>query len=457
MMWIKNFGGTDPTQSDVSLGRSSVQIQSGRVLQRLRTGGRSPLWHTLRGLAIAATTTSLVSCVPSPTAVSSAPNDTAPAAAAGPSPNPAGATPSPAAAQTTAQAASNFRTVTLTEGLEHPWSLAWLPDGAILITERPGRLRIFRNSRLEPTAIAGLPNVLTGGQAGLMDVALHPQFAQNQLIYLTYSDGTRSANRTRVARATLDGNTLRDVQVILEVTQSKPGVQHFGSRLLWLPDGTLLVAIGDGGNPPTELDGELIRRQAQNRNSRLGKVLRIRDDGSIPPDNPFASAGDADPAIWSYGHRNIQGLALDPTNNRVWSTEHGSRGGDELNLLAAGENYGWPLVTHSLEYSGGVISNERSRPGLVDPKQVWTPAIAPSGLAVYRGDRFPQWQGSLFAGGLVARGIRRLSVDGQGNVTGQQEIPIGQRVRDVRQGPDGLLYVLTDEDNGRLIRLEPAP
>jgi aldose sugar dehydrogenase len=352
--------------------------------------------------------------------------------------------------------APNFRQATVLTGLEHPWSLAWLPDGAMLITERPGRLRIVRNGVLDPTPIAGVPSVLAVGQGGLMEVSLHPRFAENQLIYLTYSHGTRNANRTRLARAKFDGKTLRDVQVIFEVTPAKSGTQHFGSRITWLPDGTMLLAIGDGGNPPISLNGELIRRQAQNLRVHLGKIVRLNDDGSVPRDNPFVASGQATPEIWSYGHRNIQGLVFDPTTKRVWSTEHGSRGGDETNLVQAGQNYGWPIVTHSEEYGGGRISQERSRPGMVDPKVIWTPSIAPSGLAIYTGDRFPQWKGDLFAGALVYQEVRRIDLDPSGKVLGQQTIPIGQRVRDVRQGPDGLLYVLTDSPEGRLVRIEPV-
>ncbi|MFB2982052.1 PQQ-dependent sugar dehydrogenase [Microseira sp. BLCC-F43] len=354
-------------------------------------------------------------------------------------------------------AAGGFQKTTVLTGLEHPWSMAWLPDGAMLITERPGRLRIVRNGALVPTPIAGVPPVLAVGQGGLMDVSLHPRFAQNRFVYLTYSHGTIDANRTRVARATFDGKALRDLRVIFEVSQAKQGEQHFGSRILWLPDNTMLVAIGDGGNPPLRLGGDLIRKQAQNLRSRLGKIVRLADDGSIPKDNPFVAAANADPAVWSYGHRNIQGLALDPATNRVWATEHGSRGGDELNVPVASKNYGWPVVTHSREYSGGEISNLRSQPGMVDPKLVWTPSIAPSGLTFYTGSRFGQWKGDLFAGGLVSRDVRRIDLDDKGNVLSQQSINIGQRVRDVRTGPDGLLYILTDEPNGQLIRLEPRP
>lgn len=364
--------------------------------------------------------------------------------------------PSPTPATKEVAAAQRFQKATVLENLEHPWSVAWLPDGAMLITERPGRLRIVRNGTLDPTPIAGVPPVLAVNQGGLMEVSVHPRFAENRFVYLTYSHGTPDANRTRVARATFDGKSLQNLQVIFEVSQAKPGGQHFGSRIVWLPDNTMLVAIGDGGNPPVQLGGDLIRKQAQNLRSHLGKIVRLNDDGSVPQDNPFRTNASADPAIWSYGHRNIQGLSFDPTTQRIWSTEHGARGGDELNLVAPGQNFGWPIVTHSQEYAGGEISQERSRPGMVDPKTVWTPATAPSGLAVYTGDRFPGWRGSLFAGGLVSRDVRRIQVDAAGNVVDQQSIEVGQRVRDVRQGPDGLLYILTDEPNGQLIRLEPA-
>ena len=359
-------------------------------------------------------------------------------------------------AQTDRAATPNFEKVTILENLEHPWSVDWLPDGAMLITERPGRLRIARDGVLDPNPIAGLPEIFAEGQGGLMEVSVHPRFAENRWIYLTYSHGTIDANRTRIARAILDGDRLSNVKVIFEVSQTKPRGQHFGSRLVWLPDGTLLAAIGDGGNPPIELEGELIRQQAQNRRSHLGKVVRLNDDGSIPSDNPFVGAEDADSAVWSYGHRNIQGLTFDPIADRVWASEHGARGGDEVNWVRGGENYGWPVATHSREYSGGLISPEQSLPGMVDPKLIWTPSIAPSGLAFYSSDRVEEWQGDLFAGGLVSQDVRHIELDEAGNVTQEESISIGQRVRDVRQGPDGGLYVLTDESNGQLIRLEAA-
>lgn len=363
---------------------------------------------------------------------------------------------SPLQAVSPSSTARGFKQATVAEGLERPWGMAWLPDGSMLISEKAGRLRLLKNGVLEPTPIAGVPSVMSSGQGGLMDVSIHPRFAENRFVYLTYASGTADANRTRIARARFDGKALQDLRVIFEVSQVKSGTQHFGSRILWLPDGTMLVAIGDGGNPPLQLEGALIRKQAQNLGSRLGKIVRLNDDGSIPRDNPFATNANADPAIWSYGHRNIQGIAFDPGTKRVWVTEHGARGGDELNLAEAGKNYGWPLVTHSQEYAGGEISQERSRPGMVDPKVVWTPATAPSGLAFYTGDRFPAWRGNLFAGGLVSQDVRRIELDAAGNVRSQEEISIGQRVRDVRQSPDGLLYVLTDDSNGKLIRLEPT-
>ena len=351
----------------------------------------------------------------------------------------------------------NFRKVTVLQGLERPWGIAWLPDGAILITERPGRLRIVRNGKLEPTPIPGVPEVLAVNQGGLLDVSVHPNFAQNRLIYLTYAHGTEQANRTRVARARFDGQALQDVQVIFEVNRTKSGGQHFGSRILWLPDRTMLISIGDGGNPPVQLEGQLIRQQAQNLQSHLGKIVRLNDDGSIPKDNPFVGNANANGAIWSYGHRNIQGMAFDPVNNRVWVNEHGARGGDELNLVQAGKNYGWPIVSHSRDYATGQpISQQKSQPGMVDPKVVWTPAAAPSGLAFYNSDRFPQWRGNLFSGGLVSQEVRRITLDKAGNVLSQEQIAIGQRVRDVQQSPDGSLYILTDEQDGQLIRLEPV-
>lgn len=356
------------------------------------------------------------------------------------------------------QAASDdaFQITTVMTGLDHPWGMDWLPDGSMLITERSGTLWHVQEGNV-PTAVTGLPDIFVRGQGGLLDIAIHPQFDQNGWIYFSYSSGTNQANHTRITRAELREFQLQNSEVVFQVSQLKPQTQHFGSRLTWLPDETLLISIGDGGNPPVSLEGEVIRLQAQNLASHLGKIIRINDDGSIPSDNPFVAeeAGVADPFVWSYGHRNIQGLAHDPITNQVWASEHGARGGDEINRIDPGQNYGWPLATHSQEYSGGAISPTQSLPGMIDPLVIWTPSIAPSGLMVYRGDRFPHWQGNVFAGGLVSRELQRFDVDDAGNIASQHFIPIGQRVREIKQGPDGLIYVLTDEDNGQLLRLEP--
>ncbi len=424
-------------------------------------------WHVsscVRCLTLLSTGLAIACTAPSPPAAT-APNrpDSAPETATparSPSESPAVATLPPEPSPNPAAAAQpEVQLVPVLEALEHPWGLAWLPDGSLLITERAGRLRLVQDGQLQPTPIPGVPSVFAQGQGGLLDIALHPRFAENQWVYFTYAAGNARANRTRVARARFDGEALQDWQDIFEVPQTKAGGQHFGARLLWLPDETLLVSIGDGGNPPVRLEGELIRLQAQNLASALGKVLRLNADGSSPDDNPTFGSGEGSPSqrlpIWSYGHRNIQGLAYDPIRDRVWVTEHGARGGDELNLVQAGENYGWPLVSHSREYvTRQPVAPSQSQPGAVDPLLVWTPAIAPSGLAVYSGDVFPAWRGNLFAGGLVSRSVLRLEATEQG-ATVSEIIDVGQRVRDVRQGPDGLLYILTDETNGRLLRLEP--
>ena len=355
----------------------------------------------------------------------------------------------------------DFGREVVVSGLEHPWGVVWLPGGDLLVTERPGRLRIVEISpdgreRLRPSPVEGIPPVFARGQGGLLDISLHPGFAENKKIYFSYSHGTRAANRTRVARAVYESDRVRDWEVIFETKVTKSGAQHFGSRLCWLPDGTLIVSIGDGGNPPLRLDGRFIREHAQDLSDQLGSLVRINDDGSIPADNPFLGKQGASSDIFSYGHRNIQGLVYDPQRKKIWVTEHGALGGDELNQVQAGKNYGWPEVTYSREYfDGSEISADVSRPGMVDPLVVWLTAIAPSGLTLYTGDEFPEWKGDLFAGALIKQSVRRISLDAEGKVTGQRELRFGARVRDVRQGPDGHLYVLTDEDNGQLIRLKP--
>jgi glucose/arabinose dehydrogenase len=379
------------------------------------------------------------------------------------------AAPVPAVAQGTFQAAGDpplnlsYRQVTVAEGLEHPWSIAWLPDNTALVTERPGRLRVIVDGRLRAEPVSGLPPVLVAPerglvfQSGLFEVSPHPDFARNRLLYLTYAHGTAEDNRLRLARATFDGTALRDLQVLFEVSQGKPDFQHYGGRILWLPDNTLLLAVGDGGNPPVAVGGQLARLNAQRLDSHIGKILRLRDDGTAPPDNPFVGRQGARPEVFSIGHRHIQGLARHP-DGRIFATEHGPLGGDELNLIRAGADYGWPAVGWGRDYVGAtpVGTGQRSAPGMVDPLLVWYPSvIGASGLMVYSGDRFPDWRGSLFAGGLATQDVRRTVLNADGGVATHESLRIGQRVRDVRQGPDGFIYVLTDEIHGRVFRLEP--
>jgi glucose/arabinose dehydrogenase len=294
-------------------------------------------------------------------------------------------------------------------------------------------------------------------------------------VYFTHATGDARANCTVLSRARLvverheappvpDGSTLigvrfEDAEELFRVTPDKPGGQHFGSRLLWLPDGTLLMSTGDGGNPPTRAGGRLTRENPQYLDNALGKILRLNDDGTAPADNPFADREDVGRYIYTYGHRNVQGLAIDPATGHVWATEHGALGGDELNRITPGTNYGWPRATYSVHYNGAEISDKVSIQGMADPVCVWTPVLAACGLAFYTGEKFPDWQGDLFAGGLVSRQVRRVMIDeanGQSPVEGNQTLPFDARVRDVRQGPDGFLYILTDQRDGELIRIAPA-
>jgi glucose/arabinose dehydrogenase len=352
-----------------------------------------------------------------------------------------------------------WKAITITGGLMHPWSAAWLPDGkTMLVTEREGRLRVVRSGKLQMDPVKGLPNVLPMDQGGLLDIALHPDFKENRMVYLTYSSGSRLANRTALARGRINEKLteLTDVKKLFQVSQAKQGGQHFGSRLLWLDDGTLLMSVGDGGNPPLKLNGRFIRLNAQDLSSQLGKILRLDENGKPPADNPFADDGDSktDPYIWSYGHRNIQGLGIDPKSREVWATEHGARGGDELNIIRKGQNYGWPKATYSVEYFGPRISDRATLEEAIDPAVVWTPCIAPSGLMFYTGPEFPGWQGDLLAGGLVLRQIRRIDFEDD-KIVGQTTLQFEDRIRWVGQGPDGGIYVLTDEVDGKLLRIVP--
>lgn len=339
-------------------------------------------------------------------------------------------------------------------GLEHPWSMVWLSNGDMLITERAGSLRLVRNGTLDPQPITGIPEIFVSGQGGLLDISLHPDFENNNLIYLTYATGNEDANRTTVGRGVYRDHELVDFEEIFQVSHDKNDDQHFGSRMQWLPDGTFLLTLADGGNY-IRFDGGWIREQAQNPGTHLGKVLRLNENGEAPEDNPFVDDEDYLREVWTMGHRNIQGITREPESGRIWTNEHGSRGGDELNLMKPGENYGWPEATYSREYHYTRISGKTSIPGMADPKVVWTPTQAPSGLAYYTGDKFPEWQGDLFSGGLVGEQVRRIILDGE-SVTGEEALHIGQRVRDVRQGPDGYLYILTDHEDGELIRIVPT-
>jgi aldose sugar dehydrogenase len=346
-----------------------------------------------------------------------------------------------------------WRAVTVAEGVSHPWGMTWLPDGRLLVTAKAGTLHVLNKDRFDEIPMEGLPRVFSSGQGGLLDIAVHPK--DRSRVYMTLSAGTEQENRTILVRGRFDGKRVTNVETLFRVQPGKSGGAHFGSRLLWLPDGTLLMSIGDGGNPPQQIDGMLAREQAQNLESHHGTVLRLTEDGKPASGNPFLKKDGARPEIWTYGHRNIQGIARDPESGRIWANEHGPLGGDELNLLEQGQNYGWPLVTLGRDYKTKEEIGEDTMEGMVAPHVVWTPAHAPSGLAFYNGDQFPDWRGSLFSGGLRSEDIRRIALDGDGKVTGQERLSIGSRVRDVRQGPDGFLYALTDEENGRLLRIEP--
>ena len=341
------------------------------------------------------------------------------------------------------------------DGLTHPWALAFLPDKqGILVTERAGNLRVVTPEGKLSAPLSGVPPVWSKGQGGLLDIVLHPQDAgkAHPRVYMTVSTGTNDANRTTLVRGVFDGKKVTGIQTLFKVATDKSGGQHFGSRLLWLPDGTLLMSVADGGNPPLRIGDRLAREQAQNLATHQGSILRLTEDGKPAPGNPLAAKG-ALPEIWSVGHRNVQGLALDPVSGRVWATEHGPYGGDELNLVVAGGNYGWPLQSYGADYQTHEPVGKHEVAGMINPSVAWVPSPAPSGLAIYTGDKIPAWRGSVFSGGLAAKDIRRIAVDANGKVTGQDRLAIGARVRDVRQGPDGYLYALTDEENGRLLRI----
>ena len=336
---------------------------------------------------------------------------------------------------------------TVAEGLEHPWGLAFLPDGRMLATERPGRLRLVGADGALSAPIGGVPQVYANGQGGLLDVALDPAFAENQLIYLSYSEPGGPGGGTAVARARLAGDKLEALQVIFRQTPKLNSGHHFGSRLVFLNDGTLIVTLGDRNR----------REHIADMTSQVGKLVRINPDGSIPADNPFVGQAAYAPEIYSLGHRNAQGAALHPETGALWTAEHGARGGDEINQPQPGKNYGWPVISYGREYSGGKIGEGTAKPGLEQPAYYWDPSIAPAGMTFYTGDKFPSWRGNLFVGALKFKLLVRLTMEGD-RVVAEERLfeDLDERIRDVVQGPDGYLYLLTDDDDGRILRLSPA-
>jgi len=351
----------------------------------------------------------------------------------------------------------DYRVVKVADGLIRPWAIAFLPGGDILITEKAGRLRLVRNGVLRMAPIEGVPEVLDQGQGGLMDVVLHPDFESNQLVYLTYSkpigDGTEAT--TAVARGRFVNDRLTDVEDIF-VAETRGRAGHYGSRLAFDADGYLFVTVGERQAPSR---GDLEAHPAQDISNHHGTVNRLHDDGSVPTDNPFVGQKDVRPEIWSYGHRNPQGLAIHPETGDIWVTEHGPQGGDELNRILPGLNYGWPVIGYGVNYGSGLAIHEGTRRDDIEsPTHFWVPSIATSGLMIYTGDLFPAWKGSIFAGGLAGQQMARLTMDGQRVVREETLLQGLGRVRDIRQSPDGYIYVAIDgrAEPSAVVRLEPA-
>jgi aldose sugar dehydrogenase len=353
-----------------------------------------------------------------------------------------------AAAQTVRSDEHAFRVVRLVEGLEHPWSLAFLPDGRMLVTEREGRLRSITNAKLDEKPIDGLPRIEQYGQGGLHDVVPHPQFEKNQLVYLAYAARGPDGVGTELARGKLAGSRLEEVQVLFRQSPKGSAGQHFGGRIVFDRDGYVYLTLGDRGE----------RERAQKPDDHAGSVIRLHDDGRVPKDNPFVGKAGWKPEKFTLGNRNMQGAALHPHTGMLWTHEHGPQGGDEVNIIRAGVNYGWPVITYGRNYGIGTrIGEGTEKPGLAQPLYKWVPSIAPSGMAFYTGERFPRWRGNLFVGALRDRMLVRLVLDGE-QVLKEERLLKGVlgRIRDVRAGPDGFLYLLTDESRGALVRLEPA-
>ena len=351
----------------------------------------------------------------------------------------------------------DYRVVTVAEGLVQPWSIAFVPGGDLLITERPGRLRIVRGGTLLPTPVAGVPEVAYENQGGLLEVALHPHFATNRFVYLTYAkkrpDGT--GNTTALVRAKFEKDALTGVTQLFESVSTGRG--HFGGKIAFDGKGHLFLTLGDRQVPP---EGNLEAHPAQDLSNHHGKVVRLNEDGTVPADNPFVSRADARPEIWSYGHRNVQGIAIDPATGNVWTNEHGPQGGDELNLERAGKNYGWPVIGFGVNYTTGkAIHAGTHKEGMEQSLHIWVPSIGISGAMFYTGDRFPQWKGQLFIAGMAGEQLGRVTLAGEKVLSRETILPGVGRIRDIRQGLDGFIYLATDDRDGKptpVVRLEPV-
>ncbi len=355
----------------------------------------------------------------------------------------------PTAAQTIRASSGDIAVQTVAKGLDHPWGFAFLPDGRVLATERPGRMRIVaRDGKLSP-ALAGVPRVFASSQGGLLDVALDRSHPQNHAIYFCYAERANGGARTTLSRARLVDESaprLDDVKPIFRQEGPLSSGNHFGCRIAQGSDDNLFLAMGDHFGP---------RDEAQNLANHIGKIVRIRPDGTVPPDNPFVGRAGAKPEIWSYGHRNAQGLALHPATGKLWEHEHGPRGGDEINVIEKGRNYGWPVIGFGIDYSGAKIHQGTQKAGMQQPVWHWVPSIAPSGMSFYTGDLFPAWRGNLFVGALAGQILVRLEIDRE-KVAREERLQLRERIRDVRQGPDGALWLATDSSDGRIVRLAPA-
>ena len=354
-------------------------------------------------------------------------------------------------------AVHDYRVVTVVDGLVQPWSIAFLPGGDMLITERPGRLRIVRQGKLLPQPVDGIPKVFTSSQGGLLEVMPHPDFTSNRLLYLTYSKAgaTDAQATTTLIRGRFENDRLTNVQQLFEATAQ--GRNHFSGKIAFDGKGYLFLSAGDRQAPP---EGNLEAHPAQDVSNHQGKIIRLHDDGRVPADNPLLKRPGARPEIWSYGHRNVQGLAIHPVTGDLWANEHGPQGGDELNRIQPGMNYGWPVIGYGVNYTtGAAIHAGTHRDGMQQPVNVWVPSIGISGLMIYTGDKFPQWKGNMFAGGMNGQQLSRLTLDGQRVVSQELLVQRMGRIRDVRQGPDGYIYLVTDDREGKptpVYRMEPV-